>query len=161
MPITPSTQFRQQFSASCRSLGGSVKSLSLRMTVVLGALISISLMSNPAFADTCGDYLYRNGRPVSAHGHMSHNAENPAAQSAPEQTEFSQKKLPCNSPSCRGQSTPLAPVPVHVEFSRYSDPASLLDELLLVPTGRGPTSGPVSEHGELLVSTDIFRPPRG
>ncbi|MBL8815180.1 MAG: hypothetical protein JNL58_04040 [Planctomyces sp.] len=161
MPISPSTQSRQQFSATGRSLGDSVKSLSLRIAVVLGTLISISLTSSSAFADTCGDYLYRNGHPVSAHGHMNHHSEVPADPNAPEPTGFSQKKLPCNSPSCRGQSTPLAPVPVHVEFSRYSDPASLLDELMLVATGRGPTCVPVSERGELLVATDIFRPPRG
>lgn len=140
----------------------------VRLAVMFGVLVVGQVVK----AETCGHYLFRNGLPVSVQGHSVVPEVIPVVELGSDQRLLSNvlypenvegqtpHKLPCNSPSCRGQSTPLAPSPVPTTLTRHTDPALLLAEILVNKSVLGPSALPESDSGEYFIPAGIFRPPQ-
>lgn len=129
-----------------------------RFVIGLSCIVFLGLLGPDVHAETCGNYLFKNGQPVSVSHKFSH-ADTTAAATRHQQQLPALPKAPCNGPGCRKQSVPLAPPPVAPVSVTASDPAAILDFLLSANTCVDGIVSPQSEKGEHWVAKEVFRPP--
>jgi hypothetical protein len=136
-----------------------VRRLRLLLQPVLMAIVTFSVASawSTLASASCGNYLYRNGKPVSDSSFsMNDHTENDAAGKTPAQMPVP----PCHGPNCSGNPIPLAPVPVApTNLIRGFDQATILESLADSTSPSGAIEIPESERGARFVPSSIFRPP--
>ncbi len=136
----------------------------LRRVGLALTLLAVLLSSSKAASASCGDYLFRKGKPVA--DHKSNHAEMSPKQeamihrhgstNAPEQAPTRR----CNGPNCSSSPVPFAPMPAAPlsQVSR-SETAALLETVLFCTDAREAAEFPESERGALYLPSSIFRPP--
>lgn len=138
---------------------GSAISLRKMIGVIGALLVALSWMQSASAS--CGNYLFRNGKPVSGHfrpmdslnGVQAHELQ---ADAGP--LEFPVRR--CSGPNCSSSPLPLAPVPaVPSNLIQSFDPAAILE--MLVQSSETPRGIeiPQSERGACFEPSLIFRPP--
>ncbi len=143
------TQFSHNLSRWTRSLCGT------RFYACLLVLGAVTVMGNSNAHASCGDYLYRNGVPVSGHSDamskdVSHQTESPSPAPAPAR--------PCQGPNCSKGKSPLAPDAPST--SRLFDRDALLAGCLI---SQPPLTSRVAAESEAVADVHpatIFRPPK-
>jgi hypothetical protein len=131
-----------------------------RMMMVISA-VSMTLLWMSTASASCGNYLYRNGRPVVNHDmHVETAAANEDAAGPIQRRSHELPVRKCSGPNCSRSSLPLAPVPAAPSnLIRGFDPAAILETLLHVDQTRGAMHVPQSERGARYEPSSIFRPP--
>jgi hypothetical protein len=132
----------------------------LLLVVTLGIVLSWTQSASAS----CGNYLFRNGKPVAGHSMPEHQIVQNAAvvlgesplMDAPIQVPVRR----CSGPNCSSSPVPLAPVPVvPVNLLRSLDPAALLELASVSSETRRAIELPESERGARYLPSSIFRPP--
>ena len=139
-----------------QSVQGGVRR-SLLLAVTLGVVFSWAQSASAS----CGNYLFRNGKPVAGHSMPEHQVVQGST------VEFANSDVPvqapvrrCSGPNCSSSPVPLAPVPaVPVNLLRSLDPAVLLELTSVSSETRRATELPESERGARYLPSSIFRPP--
>ena len=128
--------------------------LRLRKVLMLLSTFAVAMsMSNSAVA-SCGNYLFRNGKPVSHHT-MAGPSE--LSLRAP---QSGSDQLPHTLIGRSRSRMPLAPVPAApTNLIRNVDQAALLETLSQASQGSGEVEFPESERGACYEPSSIFRPP--
>lgn len=124
----------------------------LRLAVACGVVLS----AGPLFA-SCGDYLFRNGKPVSGH-----SITKPAGEAVMSEHPSPQPDAtpPCGGPNCSSRPMPHLPVsqvPTGVVRGMRAD--CILDSLSELPFANEAAVIPKSEQGAYFEPLPIFRPP--
>ena len=137
---------------------------SLRSVIMAG----LSLATMVSWADnvsaSCGDYLFKNGKPVSAHSMANHSPKQPVHGDVDvlSLTDLPRKMpaRPCTGPKCSKHRAPFGPAPTSpMAEVRFPDPAAL-QEPLSPSAEEGHTSRfPDSERGARYLPSPVFRPP--
>ena len=141
-----------------------IAAVRLRSVGLALVLMAVVLSTSKTASASCGDYLFRNGKPVASHG-LSH-AEMPAehevvvqksgSTDVPEQAPIER----CKGPNCSKSPIPFAPSPsAPLSQVRVSDPAALLGSILSGADTREVTEFPESEQGARYLPSSVFRPP--
>ncbi|MBL8811392.1 MAG: hypothetical protein JNM43_14565 [Planctomycetaceae bacterium] len=131
-----------------------------RLWVCLAVLLGSLMTGLPSVqAETCGHYLYRNGKPVAQHHGQMVAPEELSKDGLAVPQETKNPFAPCNGPHCRSNSNPLLPAPVPTSMTQSTDPAVLLEALLSLMSDGDMTSLPASERGAHYQAMSIFRPP--
>jgi hypothetical protein len=124
---------------------------------VLVLVVVVGLVSASTASASCGNYLYRNGKPVSD-AHSSMNSHGSLRLDEMESTKI--PVPPCHGPNCSKNPVPLMPVPAApTTVSQGFDQAAILAALAQVPSPSGGNEIPESERGACFVPSSIFRPP--
>lgn len=125
---------------------------------------TVLLAGSKSASATCGNYLFRNGKPVADHS-MTH------AQTMQETNivlgQFATRRAPvqtpvrrCSGPNCSNNPVPFAPVPsAPISQMRGFDPAALLESISLSAATLEALELPESERGARYLPSAIFRPP--
>jgi hypothetical protein len=125
---------------------------------------TVLLAGSKSASATCGNYLFRNGKPVADHA-MTH------AQTMQETNivlgQFATRRAPaqtpvrrCSGPNCSNNPVPFAPVPsAPISQMRGFDPAALLESISLSAATLEALELPESERGARYWPSAIFRPP--
>jgi hypothetical protein len=133
----------------------------LRFVVLLSLVATIALSATRSASASCGDYLFRNGRPVSSHSLTMNpvtrgQADNSETGSSPIQVPFGR----CSGPNCSSSPVPLTPVPTAPSTLIMGfDQAAVLEALAGTCTNSGAIQIPESERGARFEPSTIFRPP--
>ncbi len=127
-------------------------------------IVAIGLSSGQSADASCGDYLFRNGKPVSGHemanDHMVHERDIAVDYATLPDTPSQDPFRRCTGPNCSKSPVPFSPVPAApVSQFRNTDPAALLGCISVPSAGRRITGFPESERGGRYVPSSIFRPP--
>lgn len=131
-----------------------------RVVVVMLAFLA-ALSWHASASASCGNYLFRNGKPVADHGISmgemhSNTAENSASQGDPDGLPA----RPCSGPNCSSNPIPFAPVPpVPSTLMRGFDQAAVLESLASSQPDSVGIVIPESERGACYEPSSIFRPP--
>lgn len=134
-----------------------------RVSSALMCLVVVLLSSNTASA-SCGDYLFRNGKPVSDHrmSHIGRSAEHDVvidkfgSTNGPSRAPVRR----CNGPNCSNSPVPFAPMPsAPLSQIRSSEPAVLLESIMCSIETREAIEFPESERGARYMPSSVFRPP--
>ena len=135
----------------------------VRRSVLLAITLGVVLSWTQSASASCGNYLFRNGKPVTGHAMSEHEIVKdasvdfgPSSSEVPIQAPVRR----CSGPNCSSSPVPLMPVPaVPVNLLRSLDPAALL-ELASAPSETlRAIELPESERGTLYLPSSIFRPP--
>ncbi len=118
---------------------------------------AVILSSATVQADSCGHYLFRNGVPVSTV--TAPKATLPLQMTPDHSAPLMPVAPPCHGPGCRNQSTPLAPPAAPSLRLTQSDPAVLLQGLLVLLNRSRLFPLPHSEFAVTVLNAEIFRPP--
>lgn len=133
---------------------------SLRGFVMMLAVLVVCSWMQSASA-TCGNYLFRNGKPASAHtmtvdtaaGVQQNDGVTANVPPVP-------PVAPCSGPNCSRSRMPLVPVPAAPSnLIRNFDQATILEVLSNASQMFGAMEIPTSERGACYVPSSIFRPP--
>jgi len=133
---------------------------SLRGFVMMLAVVTVISWMQSASA-TCGNYLFRNGKPVSVHTMAEDTAvgvqhDDQVTPNAPPVTPAA----PCSGPNCSRSRMPLAPVPATpARLIRNVDQATLPETLSSASQLFDAMEIPQSERGACYEPSSIFRPP--
>jgi hypothetical protein len=136
----------------------------LRRGLMLAVTLGVALSWTQSASASCGNYLFRNGKPVAGHSMSEHQVVvdaivefgDLANLAAPVQAPVRR----CSGPNCSSSPVPLAPVPaVPVNLLRSLDPAALLDLAAISSETRRAIELPESERGARYWPSSIFRPP--
>lgn len=134
-----------------------------RVSSALMCLVVVLMSSNTASA-SCGDYLFRNGKPVSDNriSHIGRSVEHDVAidkfgpTNGPERAPMQR----CSGPNCSNSPVPFAPMPsAPLRQIRSSELAALVESILCRIETRGSIEFPESERGARYLPSSIFRPP--
>lgn len=107
---------------------------------------------------SCGDYLFRHGKPVSAHLMSVDRAAETALIGVEDSAVLPGR--PCSGPSCQGSRIPVDPIPaVPVQLLRLMDSAVLLEQLAACQAVPGSLEIPQSERGAAYEPGSVFLPP--
>ena len=131
--------------------------LLLRRVLMAIVTISVALAWSSAASASCGNYLYRSGKPVmdSSFSMNDHNGDHVAGK-----TPAGVPVPPCQGPNCSGNPIPLVPVPAApTNLIRGFDQAAVLESLADVSLPSGSIEIPTSERGARFVPSSVFRPP--
>ena len=125
------------------------------------AFLSVALVWSTSAVASCGNYLYRNGKPVSdAFSSMNDHNQVSARESESAEVPSRIPRPPCHGPNCSGSPIPLMPVPsAPSNLIRGFDQAAIIKSLAQTPTQRRAIEIPESERGACFVPSSIFRPP--
>ena len=134
-----------------------------RRGLLLVVTLSVVLSWTQSASASCGNYLFRNGKPVAGHSMPEHqvvdaivNFGDLADSGVPLQSPVRR----CSGPNCSSSPVPLAPVPaVPVNLLRSLDPAALLELASASSETRRAVELPESERGAHYLPSSIFRPP--
>ncbi|APZ90503.1 hypothetical protein Fuma_00082 [Fuerstiella marisgermanici] len=139
------TQFHDNHTLWTRSLGGT------RLYACVLVMGAVTFLGNSNAHASCGDYLFRNGVPVSGHSDARLNEVDHQAESQP-------PSRPCHSPNCSKGRSPVTPD--SPTMSRSFDQDALL--LQFVSAGQRPISSVAAESEAVadVRAVTIFRPPR-
>ena len=131
--------------------------LSLQRVLLAVVTMSVGLVWSSTATASCGNYLYRNGKPVIDSAlSMNDHTENHAAGKTPSGIPLP----PCHGPNCSGNPIPLTPVPVApTNLVRGFDQATILESLADATSPAGAIEIPASERGARYVPSSLFRPP--
>ncbi len=131
-----------------------------RMVVMVGALGFYLALAETASA-SCGNYLFRNGKPVSSHSMdqtTGMESESPHSEALPLEVPMRR----CSGPNCSSNPLPLAPVPAApLRLGSVFDQAAILEKLAQADLSRSVIEIPESERGACYEPSSIFRPPMG
>lgn len=112
-------------------------------------------------AASCGDYLFRHGKPVAQH--TSGHAINTGLTTLSSESSHSSSipdPVPCTGPHCSRRTLPSAPVEAPLTIrSRNSEQATVADVVACLHFGEMPRRIPESEHGAFFEPNPLFRPP--
>ena len=142
-----------------QSVPGSVRH-GLMLAITLGVVLSWTQTASAS----CGNYLFRNGKPVAGHAMSELEIVKDSAvdfgQSASPDVPVQAPVRRCSGPNCSSSPVPLAPVPaVPVNLLRSLDPAALLELASSSSETRRAIELPESERGARYLPSSIFRPP--
>lgn len=133
--------------------------VSFRRVTCAAVMAVVSLNWTVSASASCGNYLHRNGQPVS--GHLL--AMDPLT--GPQSAEIPSTEMPlkvpvhrCSGPNCSGSRIPLEPV-APVNLFRVVDPAVILESLADANSARDGVQVPQSERGACFEPSSVFRPP--
>lgn len=126
-----------------------------RVLAALAVILVSNLTTDNADA-SCGNYLFRNGLPVSGH-QMPAQTDPPV--SAAESAVPPAPVLPCRGPNCSRSPVPAMPVPAPVQVSPLSDAAVLSRSDSRCSCGIRQVDVPQSESGAFFEPGSVFRPP--
>ena len=135
-----------------------------RRGLLLVVTLGIALSWTQSASASCGNYLFRNGKPVAGHSMPEHQIVQNATvvlgelplMDAPIQAPVRR----CSGPNCSSSPVPLAPVPaVPANLLRSLDPAALLELASTSSETRRAIELPESERGARYLPSSIFRPP--
>ncbi len=131
--------------------------LSLQRVLMVVVSVSMALVWSSTASASCGNYLYRNGKPVTDSSFsMDNHSENHAAGKTPVGVPVP----PCHGPNCYRNPITMAPVPVApTNLIRGFDQATILEALADLTAPAGAIEIPASERGARFVPSSIFRPP--
>ena len=131
--------------------------LSLPRVLLAAVAVSVALVWSSTASASCGNYLYRNGKPVTDSSFsMNNHTENYASGKTPAGVPAQ----PCHGPNCSGNPIPLAPVPVApTNLIRGFDQATILEALADLTSPSGAIEIPASERGARFEPSSVFRPP--
>ena len=119
--------------------------------------VVFGLASASTASASCGNYLYRNGKPVSDE-HSSIAVHEASRSNDQESTKI--PAPPCHGPNCSKNPVPLMPVPVTpTTVGQGFDQAAILEALAQVSSPPRGTEVPESERGACFVPSSVFRPP--
>jgi hypothetical protein len=135
-----------------------------RRGLLLVVTLSIVLSWTQSASASCGNYLFRNGKPVAGHSMPEHQVVVEAtagfADLASSDVPVQAPVRRCSGPNCSNSPVPLAPVPaVPVNLLRSLDPAALLELASASSETRRAIELPESERGARYLPSSIFRPP--
>jgi hypothetical protein len=125
-------------------------------------VVVLNCMASAAQA-SCGNYLYRNGRPVG--GHMMLTDSVPASQDRVLTdhivTDHNEAPaVPCSGPNCTGRPFPVVPIPVApLNPARGFHPAVILQSSTIAEPECDSRQVPLSERGARFEPSSVFRPP--
>lgn len=139
--------------ASCRTM--------LHVISSSAAVLIVLMFASDAAQASCGDYLYKNGKPVGHHSGMTQEytplADFDSSSEAP--------LLPlhrCSGPNCSGDPLPFTPAPaVPTQLTQGSDQATIAELVRACLSARSGCQIPESERGARFEPSTIFRPPIG
>ncbi len=148
--------FAAEIHAATKPNAGCSRLLLQRWVIWLG-MLSVGLVWSSTASASCGNYLYRNGKPVTDSSFsMNDHSENQASGKTP----AGMPVPPCHGPNCSGNPIPLAPVPAApTNLIRGFDQAAILESLADSTSRSGAIEVPESERGARFVPSSIFRPP--
>jgi hypothetical protein len=135
-----------------------------RRGLLLVVTLSVVLSWTQSASASCGDYLFRNGKPVAGHSVPDHQV---VVDATVDFGDLANSEVPvhapvrrCSGPNCSSSPVPLAPVPaVPVNLLRSLDPAALLELASSSSETRRAIELPESERGARYLPSSIFRPP--
>ncbi len=135
-----------------------------RRGLLLIVTLSVVLSLTQSVSASCGDYLFRNGKPVADHSmaeqQLVHVTTVDFADLANSEVPVQAPVRRCSGPNCSSSPVPLAPVPaVPVNLMRSLDPAALLEMASASSETRRAIELPESERGARYLPSSIFRPP--
>jgi hypothetical protein len=135
-----------------------------RRGLLLIVTLSVVLSWTQSVSASCGDYLFRNGKPVADHSMAEHQMVHVTtvdfADLANSEVPVRAPVRRCSGPNCSSSPVPFAPVPsVPVNFLRSLDPAALLEMASAPSETRRAIELPESERGARYLPSSIFRPP--
>jgi hypothetical protein len=120
-----------------------------------------ALSWNSSASASCGNYLFRNGKPVGDHDmatSVAHSQSGDGPVSAGDSRDMPAK--PCSGPNCSSSPLPFAPVPAAPStLIRGFDQAAVLESLATPQMHSGAIEIPESERGACFEPSSIFRPP--
>ena len=136
----------------------------VRRGLLLAVTLSVVLSWTQSASASCGNYLFRNGKPVSGHSMPEHQV---VVDATADFGDLANSEVPvqapvrrCSGPNCSSSQLPLAPVPaVPVNLLRSLDPAALLEVTSSSSETRRAIELPESERGARYLPSSIFRPP--
>ncbi len=136
----------------------------LRRGLLLVVALGVVLSWTQSASASCGNYLFRNGKPVAGHSMSEHQIVQDAAVVfgvlANSEVPVQAPVRRCSGPNCSSSPVPLAPVPaLPVNFLRSVDPAALLELASTSSETRRAIELPESERGARYLPSSIFRPP--
>lgn len=131
--------------------------LACRLAACAFAIASLLYNAAPATA-SCGNYLFRNGRPVAQHDTLLIDesfteSQATAAVRVPPGTPIRQ----CSGPNCSGSPHPIRGATSNL--MRGLEQHAVLELCTQTPSIRDPLRIPESERGNVFVPSLIFRPP--
>ena len=135
--------------------------ISLRWAPAVLLSTVIWLILSAAASASCGNYLFRNGKPVGEHA-MGSSPDDLAAlrASGSRSMPYGLPAGGCNGPHCSGHQLPWSPASVPTSIVKFRDQPAFVAG---VPDGNSlrTVSGqvPTSESGEFFEPPLIFRPP--
>jgi hypothetical protein len=127
----------------------------MRLRAALRTVVAcwIVFSAGPLFA-SCGDYLFRNGKPVSGHS-MEKLAEVPK-----DRNPLKNTAMPCSGPNCSSRPIPHLPVSqIPTAPVRGIRADCILDSQSEQPGAKEMAVIPQSEQGAFFEPLPIFRPP--
>lgn len=135
-----------------------------RRGLLLVVTLSVVLSWTQSASASCGNYLFRNGKPVAGHSMPEHQV---VVEATVDSADLANLEVPvqapvrrCSGPNCSSSPVPLAPVPaVPVNVLRSLDPAALLELASVSSETRRAIELPESERGARYLPSSIFRPP--
>ena len=135
-----------------------------RRGLLLAVTLSVVLSWTQSASASCGNYLFRNGKPVAGHSMPEHQM---VVEATADFADLASSEVPvrapvrrCSGPNCSSSHVPLAPVPaVPVNLLRSLDPAALLELASASSETRRAIELPESERGARYLPSSIFRPP--
>ena len=133
-----------------------------RFCVALLIVTSVQWSSfvNSASA-SCGDYLFRHGKPVVRHS-SDHEAYPGwiSLSSNVSPSPLNRVPIPCTGPQCSRGTFPLAPVDAPLTMrARNSEQATVPEVAACLHFGEMLRRIPESEHGAFFEPSPLFRPP--
>ena len=131
-----------------------------RRLAMVAAICLVTATWPSSAAASCGNYLFRHGKPVNdSFSLMSDHRD--ARNQTSETNKTSELPLPpCHGANCSGNPVPWMPVPVApTNLVQGFDQAAILESLAQTPTQRSAIEIPRSERAACFVPSSIFRPP--
>lgn len=142
--------------ASQRPAGRSFRLPGLGIPVILFLFLVVRPDSANA---SCGNYLYKNGQPVSSHPMTRVDTDVSADAVSDHDKPAPLPVTPCRGPNCSGNRIPLLPVPAPISLERLSDSAVLSKPGSAISHHRHVGDVPESESGAFFEPGSVFRPP--
>lgn len=133
----------------------------VRRVVMVMMTFGAALSWNASASASCGNYLFRNGKPVGDHAMATdlvraHSADGHASPGDPNGIP----DKPCRGPNCSSSPLPFAPVPAAPStLIRGFEQAAVLESLAKPQSNSGAIQIPESERGARFEPSTIFRPP--
>lgn len=134
-------------------------------TLSIAWMLAVVVLSSPRNASaSCGDYLIRQGQPVSSHwlnrveavSYRDQVFHQPGSANAPEQAPIPR----CSGPGCSSSPIPFSPsTSAPLRQTQTTEPAALLEAILLSKDAQETRELPESERGALYLPSTFFRPP--
>ncbi len=133
----------------------------VRRLLVVAVTLLVAMSSASSASASCGNYLYRNGRPVSTHSMPMHSMNtNSTDRQVSENSPVEMPVHRCSGPNCSNSPVPMTPLPAAPSNQiRGFDQAAILESLVKTDSSQAAQNRPESERGARFEPSSIFRPP--